>query len=160
MAAGRQREAGELGRRVHATLLAAGQTVGCAESLTGGELAVLLSATPGASATFVGGVVSYATALKRSLLHVSAEHIVSSDCAEQMASGALAVLGVDWALSTTGVAGPDLQEGHPAGTVFVALAGPRGVRSAGHQFAGDRAAVRSSACVAAVTLLLEEVDRG
>src|SRR5881397_2978130 len=108
---------------VHASLLERGQRVGCAESLTGGQLATLLSVTPGASATFVGGVVTYATELKRRLLGVTAELVVSGECAVQMATGACELLAADWTLSTTGVAGPERQEDQPVGTVFVGLAG-------------------------------------
>ncbi len=120
----------EVATALHLTLLERGETVGCAESLTGGELAALLSGTPGASATFVGGVISYATRVKREVLGVTAERVVSADCATQMAQGVRELLGVDWALSTTGVAGPDRQEGQAVGTVYVGMAGPWGVRSA------------------------------
>ena len=145
---------------LHGALLARGETVGCAESLTGGELASLLSATPGASATFAGGVVTYATALKRRLLGVTAPEVVSAECAVQMAMGVRELLDVDWALSTTGVAGPDLQEGHAAGTVFVALAGRHSVRFVRLALDGDRSAVRSGTCAGALDLLLKEVSRG
>jgi PncC family amidohydrolase len=145
---------------VHAALLGRGETVGCAESLTGGELAALLSGTPGASATFVGGVVSYATKVKRELLGVTADRVVSADCATQMARGLRSLMGVDWALSTTGVAGPDRQEGQPVGTVYVGMAGPWGVRSTRLALEGDRAAIRSSACAAALDVLLAEASRG
>src|SRR3954468_13703658 len=142
---------------LQAALLASGQSVGCAESLTGGQLAALLSATPGASGTFVGGVVTYATELKRRLLGVTADQVVSGECAVQMATGARRLLGVDWALSTTGVAGPDLQEDQPAGTVFLGLAGPDSARFVRLSLEGDRAAIRSGACAGAVDLLLAEV---
>ncbi len=145
---------------LHLALLERGESVGCAESLTGGELAALLSTTPGASATFVGGVVSYATEVKRRLLGVTAEQVVSADCAMEMAAGVRTLLGLDWALSTTGVAGPDSQEGQPVGTVFVGLAGPGGVQSVPFLLDGDRGAIRSSACAAALELLLTEVSRG
>ncbi len=145
---------------LHAALLARGETVGCAESLTGGELAALLSATPGASGTFAGGVVTYATRLKRRLLGVTAPEVISADCALQMATGVRELLGVDWALSTTGVAGPELQEGHPAGTVFVALAGRDSTRFVRLALAGDRAAIRAGACAGALELLLSEVADG
>ena len=150
----------DLGARLHAALSAAGQTVACAESLTGGELATLLSRTPGASATFVGAVVSYATSVKRSVLGVTAEHVVSAQCAEQMATGVRALLGTDWALSTTGVAGPETQEGQPAGTVYVGLAGPLGARSTRFTLEGDRGTVRAAACLAAAGLLLQEAGDG
>jgi PncC family amidohydrolase len=157
---GQRGGAGEVAREAHAALLAAGATVAVAESLTGGELAALLSSTPGASATFVGGVVSYATEVKRRVLGVSSERVVSAECAEQMAAGVRALLGADWALATTGVAGPDLQEEQPPGTVFVGLAGPCRSLSVRHAFDGDRAAVRAASCVAAAELLLREVGRG
>ena len=150
----------ELAAALQVALLRRGETVGCAESLTGGELAALQSATPGASATFVGGVVSYATEVKRELLGVTAEQVVSAECATQMATGARNLLGVDWALSTTGVAGPDPQEDQPVGTVYVGLAGPGGVRSGSFLLDGDRGAVRSSACASALDLLLTEVSHG
>jgi nicotinamide-nucleotide amidase len=146
--------------RLHEALRARHQTVGCAESLTGGDLAALLSSAPGASATFVGAVVSYATSVKRTLLGVTAEQVVSAECAGQMADGVRDLLGVDWALSTTGVAGPDLQEDQPAGTVFLGLAGPRGVRTSRLSLGGDRAAIRTATCLAATALLLEEVSGG
>lgn len=145
---------------LHAALLERGETVGCAESLTGGELASVLSATPGASGTFDGGIVTYATELKRRLLAVTATQIVSGECAVQMAAGARELLGVDWALSTTGVAGPDLQEGQRVGTVFVGLAGPYSARFERLALDGDRAAIRSGACAHAVALLLREVTDG
>ncbi len=145
---------------VHAALLTRGETVGCAESLTGGELAALLSATPGASGTFMGGVVTYATELKRRLLGVTATEIISAECAVQMATGVRDLLDVDWALATTGVAGPDLQEGAAAGTVFVGLAGRRSVRFVRLALDGDRQAIRSGACSGALDLLLTEVSRG
>ncbi|MET0840349.1 MAG: CinA family protein [Marmoricola sp.] len=145
---------------LHAALDTRGETVGCAESLTGGELAALLSATPGASRTFVGGVVTYATELKRRLLQVTASEVVSAECAVQMATGARELLDVDWALATTGVAGPDLQEGQPAGTVFVGLAGRDRARFVRLTLGGDREAIRTATCLEAVDLLLEEVTRG
>lgn len=141
-------------------LLDRGESVGCAESLTGGELAALLSATPGASATFVGGVVSYATEVKRKVLGVTSENVVSAECAEQMASGVRDLLGVDWALSTTGVAGPDGQEGQAVGTVYVGVAGRQGVRAVRLALEGDRAAIRAATCTAALDLLHAEVSGG
>jgi nicotinamide-nucleotide amidase len=149
-----------LSAAAHLALLGRGERVGCAESLTGGELAARLSGTPGASGTFTGGVVSYATEVKRDLLAVTSELVVSADCAEQMATGLRTLLGVDWALSTTGVAGPEQQEGQPVGTVYVGLAGPLGVRSVQLALSGSRAEIRKAACVAAVELLLSEVSNG
>jgi len=145
----------EAAATVHRTLLARGETVGCAESLTGGALADLLSATPGASATFVGGVVTYATRVKRDLLGVTAAQVVSADCASQMAVGLRNLLGVDWALATTGVAGPTKQDDKAVGTVYIALAGPSGVSVNRLLLPGGRVAIRAAACAAAVAELVD-----
>ena len=149
-----------LAANLHRALLGRNERVGCAESLTGGELATWLSSTPGASATFTGAVVSYASEVKRDVLGVTAERVVSSDCAEQMATGVRQLLGVDWALSTTGVAGPDEQEGEAVGTVYVGIASTQQVRSVRLALEGDRPGIRRAVCVAALDLLLEEVTHG
>lgn len=122
-------DAATLAADLHALLVERGETVASAESLTGGGLADLLSSTPGASSSYVGGVVSYATSVKVKVLGVPAElveryGVVSEECAGAMATGARDVLGATWAVSTTGVAGPTEQEGKPPGTVFVGIAGP------------------------------------
>jgi nicotinamide-nucleotide amidase len=144
---------------LHGVLLGRGETVACAESLTGGGLADLLTGTPGASATFVGGVVSYATRVKRDLLGVTASQVVSADCASQLATGVRTLLGSDWAVSTTGVAGPEKQDDKPVGTVYVGVAGPRGVQVHRLSLHGDRAEIRAEACRAAVQALVDEVGR-
>ena len=143
---------------VHRLLAERGATVATAESLTGGRLAALLTGVPGASATYVGGTVTYATALKVSMLGVPeslvAEHgVVSAECARAMAEGMRRVAGATYALATTGVAGPDLQEGKPAGTVYVALAGPDGSEVLELALAGDRWAVQDATCLRCVELL-------
>jgi nicotinamide-nucleotide amidase len=150
-------QAQALAAQVHQALLARGETVGCAESLTGGGLADLLSGTPGASATFAGGVISYATRIKRELLGVTAAQAVSADCASQMATGVRALLGVDWALATTGVAGPTRQDDKAVGTVYVGVAGPQGVQVHRLSLDGDRVAIRRQACLAAVKALADDL---
>jgi nicotinamide-nucleotide amidase len=150
----------EVAAAVPPLLLGRGQTVGCAESLTGGQLAALLSGPAGASAVFVGGVVSYATEVKRSLLGVTADRVVSAECAVQMAVGARRLLGVDWALATTGVAGPDRQEDQPVGTVHLGIAGPSGARSVLLALEGDRTEIRRAACIGALRLLTVELGDG
>lgn len=142
---------------VLAALKRRGERVACAESLTGGELAAALSAPAGASAAFVGAVVSYATEVKHEVLGVSATAVISAECAEQMAVGARRLLGSDWALSTTGVAGPDRQEGQPVGTVHVGIAGPDGVRSVRLALDGDRAAIRAATVTAALAELRDDL---
>ncbi|MEU8117319.1 CinA family nicotinamide mononucleotide deamidase-related protein [Spirillospora sp. NPDC049024] len=118
-----------LGLVVHRLLLDRGETVATAESLTGGLIGAELTATPGSSATYAGGVVAYATGLKERLLGVPgdllAEHgAVHPDVAAAMAAGVRDALGATYGLAVTGVAGPDPQDGRPVGTVYVGLAGP------------------------------------
>ena len=112
-----------------------GQTLALAESCTGGLIASRMTTHPGASAFFLGGGVTYATSSKTHLLGVSeaiiAKHgVVSAAVAEAMAKGAQQTLGSDYALATTGNAGPTALEGHAdVGTVFIGLATPDGVES-------------------------------
>lgn len=145
---------------LQALLLARGETVACAESLTGGSLAALLSRTPGASAVFLGGVISYATEVKRQILGVTAAEVISAECALQMARGVRSLMAADWALSTTGVAGPDSQEDQPVGTVFVGIAGPDGARAIHLDLSGTRAEIRNATCEAAIAELSRVVQRG
>jgi nicotinamide-nucleotide amidase len=151
-----------LGATLHAELLRRGMTLGTAESLTGGALADLVSASPGASETYLGGVVSYATEVKVRVLGVRPETVeehgvVSETCAVEMANGVRSVVGADWGVSTTGVAGPTTQEGKPVGTVFVAVVGPGGARSRELHLEGDRAEIREQVCTAAARMVLEDV---
>lgn len=106
-----------------------GRTIAVAESLTGGLVASTIVAVPGASAVLRGGVVAYATDVKASVLGVDAGLLgrvgaVDSDVADEMAAGVARLLGADYGLATTGVAGPDPQDGQPVGTLFVAVVGP------------------------------------
>ena len=133
-----------------AALRAHGLTVAVAESLTGGLVTAALVDVPGASASVRGGVVAYATELKAALLGVDADLLarvgaVDPLVALAMARGVAERTGSDVGLATTGVAGPDPQDGHAPGTVHVACVGPgwSEVRSA--RLEGDRAAVRSGA---------------
>lgn len=150
--------------RVLARLEASGLTVAVAESLTGGQLVAELVAVPGASRTVRGGVVAYATDLKESLLGVDAALLadrgaIDVDVAEQMAQGVCVRLGADLGVATTGVAGPDPQDGHAPGTVLVAVHRVgRGTRTEAYALRGDRAAVRT-ATVDTALALLEDVLR-
>ena len=113
----------------------AGQTLSVAESCTGGGLGAELTAVPGASSVMLGGVISYANAVKRDLLSVPEALLeqhgaVSAPVAEAMALGVRRLTGSDWALSVTGIAGPDGGTPEkPVGLVFVAVAGPNGCSS-------------------------------
>jgi PncC family amidohydrolase len=141
------------------------ETLATAESLTGGRLAALVTEVPGASAVYLGGVVSYATRLKIELLGVPAElveayGVVSPECAGAMARGVRRLTGSTYAVSTTGVAGPDLQEGRPAGTVFVGVCGPAGDRVVALELVGDRAAIQERTCREALAALADLVGAG
>ncbi|HEX9504398.1 MAG TPA: competence/damage-inducible protein A [Acidimicrobiia bacterium] len=103
---------------------ARGWSLGVAESLTGGFIGARLANVPGASRTFRGSIASYATEVKRSVLGVAAERVVSEDAVKQMALGVQRVLGADVAIAVTGVAGPDEMEGQPVGTVWYGIAIP------------------------------------
>jgi nicotinamide-nucleotide amidase len=94
--------------------------VGVAESLTCGKIAAQLGAAPNASEWLRGGVVAYASEVKFDVLGVTPGPVVTPECARQMASGAASVLGADAVVAVTGVGGPDPEEGHPPGTVYVA----------------------------------------
>ena len=137
--------------------------LGVAESLTGGLLAASLTDVPGASAVFRGGVCAYATDLKSALLDVpqdvvGAAGVVSGEVARAMARGARGRLAATYALGTTGVAGPDEQEGRPVGTVFVAVAGPDGDATTALRLSGDRPAIRRRSCLEALRLLRRTLD--
>jgi nicotinamide-nucleotide amidase len=140
-----------------------GQTVAAAESLTGGLVISQLIDPPGASAVVRGGVVAYASDAKSSILGVDAELLadrgaVDADVAQQMAEGVRRVLHADWGVSTTGVAGPDPQDGMPVGRVYVAVAGPEGTRVQQHDLSGDRREIRDGAVGAALALLMKSLD--
>jgi PncC family amidohydrolase len=147
---------------LQAELMRRSAMLATAESITGGALGSLLTQAPGASDTYLGGVVSYATDVKRGLLDVSEETVeqhgvVSAECAAEMATGVRRALQADFAVSTTGVAGPATQEGKPVGTVFIGVAGPSGVRTKAFRLGGDRAQIRERACLEAVAAVLESV---
>ena len=147
-----------LARRVLESLARRGETLATAESLTGGLLSARLTDVPGASRSFVGGVVSYATRVKVFALGVPADvverhGVVSEECAVAMALGVRDRLDATWGVATTGVAGPDAQEGRPVGTVWVAVAGPDRVQAQELALEGDRTAVRQASCDAALSVL-------
>lgn len=137
---------------------ARGLTVGCAESLTSGAIAVAIGAAPEASEWFRGGVVAYDEAVKRGLLGVDAPKITSSACARQLAGGAAAVLQADAAVAVTGVGGPGPVDGEPAGTVFIAATVHGRMIERHHVFDGDPAQVVHATVGAALDLLAQALD--
>ena len=154
---------------VLASLRARGQTLGAAESLTGGLVSAALTDVPGSSDVVRGGVVSYATAVKVGLLGVpeavvERDGVVSRACALAMAEGVRGAVGADWGLATTGVAGPGPSEGHAAGTVHIAVVGPPapgGESPRGHrmlQVDGSRTQVRAATVEAVLELLRDTLE--
>lgn len=153
-----------------ARLTADGLTIACAESLTGGALTARLVDVPGASAVVRGGVVSYATDVKASVLGVDSERLaafgpVDPEIARQMAVGVRRVLGrdgapVDVGVSTTGVAGPEPQGGRAVGTVYVAVSAGEVDEVREYRFAGDRASIRSATVRAAIELVSTALGLG
>jgi nicotinamide-nucleotide amidase len=144
------------------TLAGRGETLAVAESLTGGLLAATIVEVPGASRVFRGGLVVYATELKASLADVPEDLLaergpVDPDVAVALAAGARARCGADWGLATTGVAGPDPQDGVAVGTAYVAVAGPQGSRTRKLHLDGDRTAIRAGTVAAALELLAAEM---
>lgn len=141
----------------------AGVTLGAAESVTGGLLSGRLTAVPGASDVFVGAVVSYATEVKRAVLSVESDLVVSERAAAEMAEGARRVLNSDLAVALTGVAGPDEQDGMPVGTLCIAVAGPDGLETVVRtlRMPGQREPMRQMSVITALDMVrrrLESID--
>lgn len=147
-----------------ALLLAAGQTLALAESCTGGMVAARITAVPGSSAYFHGGVVAYSNQVKAEVLQVPhallLEHgAVSEAVARTMAEGVRALMSSDLALSVTGIAGPDGGTAEkPVGTVFMALADQRGCQVEQLWFAGDRQQVRQQTADQAIIMLKKRLE--
>jgi len=140
-------------------LLQRGLTLGVAESVTGGLIASRLVNIAGASKWFRGGIVSYASEVKFDLLGVAPGPVVSGDAAKAMATGVRRVLGSDIGLSVTGVAGPEEQDGQPAGTVFVGIAIGDDVEEVALRLPGDRPRIRSYSAISALDALRRALDR-
>jgi nicotinamide-nucleotide amidase len=143
-------------------LVQRGLTVASAESLTGGLVCAALTDVPGASAVVRGSVVAYATDVKAGLLGVDAALLaaggaVQAEVARQMAVGVCRVLAADVGVATTGVAGPDPQDGRPVGQVFLAAAWGDAVQVRGLQLDGDRWAIRRACVESALDLVAEVV---
>lgn len=130
-----------------------GLTIGTAESLTGGLIAQRLTATPGSSRAFRGGVITYATDVKTSLLNAPAGPSVSEEMVEAMALGACETLGTSVSVATTGVAGPDSWEGIPPGTVWIASCIEGVVESHLLRYRTDRNRIRQYTTITALDAL-------
>ncbi|MCZ2840078.1 CinA family protein [Modestobacter sp. VKM Ac-2985] len=149
----------EAAQQLHEALLARGETVAAAESLTAGLFCATLAAVPGASATLRGGVVVYATDLKTTLAGVApallaASGPVSEPSAAALAEGIRSRCAATWGVGLTGVAGPDPVDGHAPGRVYLGLSD--GLVTVVHELdlPGDRGAVRAGAVQEAMVRLL------
>src|SRR4051794_12738730 len=142
------RDGGTVDEAVARALTTAGETVAGAESRPGGGRGARLTARPGSSAYVLGGVISYADEVKRDLLGVGPEVLrahgaVSAPTAEAMAAGARRLMGSDWGVSVTGIAGPGGGTPEkPVGLVYLGVAGPDGASSSEIRLRGDREAIR------------------
>ena len=153
-----------LEQQVIAALKARGLTLAAAESCTGGLATKRLTDVPGASAVFLGGVVSYTNGIKERVLHVPRETLetysaVSEQTARAMAEGVRALTGADLGLSVTGVAGPDRDDrGHEVGTVYLALSAGTGTQMRQLHLAGGRPAIRDRSADEMFRMLLAYIQ--
>ncbi|MFT3861335.1 CinA family protein [Micropruina sp.] len=158
-----------LAQLVGETLAQRQLTLATSESLTGGLLGATITAVPGASRYYLGGVVVYATEQKARIGGVSrsvltSHGVISQQTAIEMVVGVQELTGADYALATSGVAGPDPQEGHAPGVVWVAVVGPTiGSIEASpvalrYEFDGDRLQIREQTVAAALRMLLRLLD--
>lgn len=140
-----------------------GKTLATAESCTGGGIGAALTAVPGSSAVYKGGIISYTNEIKARLLYVPEQVLlekgaVSNDAAEAMATGVKAALAADIAVSVTGLAGPGGDDfGNPVGTVFVGYCDDCRCFSREFHFEGDREMVRKQAVDAVLSIILEHI---
>lgn len=149
---------------IHRRLTKRGETLAVAESCTGGTIAARFTALPGASAYFRCGVVAYSNDSKRDLLHVDADDLarygaVSEVVARQMAEGVRRAGGADYAVATTGIAGPaGGTPEKPVGTVWIAVASPSGTTAVRKQCGSDRGQIIDRAAAFALALLRDRLD--
>ena len=143
----------------------AGVTVASAESCTGGTIAHMITLMPGASNYFLGGVVAYSNEVKKHVLGVNAQDLekygaVSEPVARQMAEGARKALGAQYAVSTTGIAGPDGgTKEKPVGTIWMAVAGPKGTIAEKVLISHTRERNIGRGAVHAIQLLLAQIEK-
>lgn len=138
-------------------------TLASVESLTGGLFGAVLTTVPGASVSYLGGLVTYASRLKHDLVGVDADQIaamgvVNAATAEAMAEGGRDRTGADLVVACTGVAGPDPQDGVQPGTVFVAVASRDQVTVEHLVLDGDRSAIRQATVAAMIDLVVSALE--
>ena len=150
----------ELAKQLLDRLKEQGKTLSTAESCTGGGIGHVLTAIPGSSAVYLGGVISYTNGIKERLLGVPHEMLetvgaVSSETAKAMAEGVCKTIGADVGISVTGLAGPDSDgSGKPVGLVYIGASQGQTTLVREAVFSGDREAVRQQAVEAALQLAL------
>lgn len=155
----RRRALSDLVERIADAARRAGAVCAVAESLTSGRLAAEVGRGPSAQDWFGGGVVAYQVRVKEDVLGLMpGTDPCSASCAEQLARGVRALLGADVAVSTTGVGGPDAQDGHPPGTVYLGWATADAVGHRLLEFEGDPVAVIDQSVDAALTMLADLLD--
>ncbi|MEV0152302.1 CinA family protein [Micromonospora sp. NPDC050686] len=160
--ANHRRPAGSPAAGVVHSLVERHETLATVESLTGGLLAAAIVEIAGVSGVYRGGLVTYATELKAELAGVPDDLLaergpVDPDVAVALAEGGRRRCGADWGLATTGVAGPEPQDGKPVGLVYVATAGPDGSTVRRLDLDGGRDHIRSAAVIEALRLLGEQI---
>ncbi|NLE02168.1 MAG: CinA family protein [Fibrobacter sp.] len=154
----------ELSQRIGKALLDKNFTLSVAESCTGGLLGSVITETPGSSAYFRGGIISYDNGIKEKLLCVPHQVLlefgaVSSQTVEAMAKGAATLLETDCAISVSGIAGPDGgTQSKPVGLVFIGIAVKEDIQTYRFIFKGTRSEVREQATRTAFSLLLQQLD--
>ena len=159
----------ETAQRVVKTFTARDLSLATAESLTGGLLGATITAVPGASKLYLGGITAYATSMKTALLGIDKAQLalhtaVSAETVVSMAHGVSELTGADWVIAVTGVAGPDPQDGHAPGEVWVCVLGPhigsmpRSLQSEQYFFEGDRDAVRAATVEAGLAMLMRIIS--
>jgi nicotinamide-nucleotide amidase len=150
--------------RVIALLKKRRETISVAESVTGGELAAKFTELPGSSEVFLGGVVAYSISSKIKELGIARQLIkkfgvYSEEVAVEMAKSVRAIFQSDWAISSTGVAGPGPDGDIPAGTIWIAISGPTTSQTLRLSLNGTRPLVRSGAVTSALATLERILDR-
>lgn len=146
------------------TLRQRNETLSTAESLTAGAVSSALVTIAGASDVFVGGITAYRDEIKISHLDIDpaliAQHSsISQQCAVEMAKGAMKSFGTTWAISTTGVAGPNPLDGHPVGAVWVAIEGPVS-QTIELALSGERESVRNATTASAIATFARILRQG
>ena len=127
----------DIARDIAAAAHGSGHSIAAAESISAGKVATALAAAPDASEWFSASIVAYGTPMKREILGVKADAVISHECAREMAEGALRLTGADLVVAVTGVGGPDTEEGRPPGTVIICAGSRDGLQVFEHAFDGS-----------------------